>query len=91
VSVEDLNNFIVTLKKSGMSANTVLHNVIIIAQSCKRNRRSGITRQVQLPERISSLPSEYNQEELAKFLAVSDDSEVASSPHSCSRASVNKR
>lgn len=54
VSVEDLNDFIVTLKKGGMSPNTVLHNVIIIAQFCKRNGRSGITRQVHLPERISS-------------------------------------
>lgn len=77
VSVENLNDFIVTLKKSGMSPNTVLHNVIIIAQFCKRNGRSGITRQVQLPERISSLPREYTQEELAKFLATCDDTEVA--------------
>jgi hypothetical protein len=59
------------------SANTVLHNVIIIAQFCKRNGRSGITRQVHLPERISSLPREYTQEELSKFLATCNDSEVA--------------
>ena len=77
VSVEDLNDFIVKLKKGGMSPNTVLHNVIIIAQFCKRNGRSGITRQVQLPERISSLPREYTQEELTKFLAACVDSEVA--------------
>ena len=77
VSVEDLNDFIVTLKKGGMSPNTVLHNVIIIPQFCKRNGRSGITRQVHLPERISSLPREYTQEELAKFLAICDDTEVA--------------
>jgi len=72
VSVEDLNDFIVTLKKGGMSPN-----VIIIAQFRKRNGRSGITRQVHLPERISSLPREYTQEELAKFLATCDDTEVA--------------
>lgn len=77
MSVEDLNDFIVTLKKGGMSPNTVLHNVIIIAQFCKRNGRSGITRQMHLPERISSLPREYTQEELAKFLGACDDSEVA--------------
>ena len=77
VSVENLNDFIVTLKKGGMSPNTVLHNVIIIARFCKRNGRSGITRQVQLPERISSRPREYTQEELAKFLATCDDTEVA--------------
>jgi site-specific recombinase XerD len=77
VSVENLNDFIVTLKKGGMSPNTVLHNVIIVARFCKRNGRSGITRQVQLPERISSRPREYTQEELAKFLATCDDTEVA--------------
>ena len=77
MSVEDLNDFIVKLKKGGMSPNTVLHNVIIIAQFCKRTGRSGITRQVQLPERISSLPREYTQEELTKFLAACVDSEVA--------------
>src|ERR1700693_1782819 len=77
VSVENLNDFIVTLKKGGMSPNTVLHNVIIIAQFCKRNDRSGITRQVQWPERISSLPREYTQEELAKFLAACNESELA--------------
>ena len=77
MSVEDLNDFIVTLKKGGMSPNTVVHNVIIIAQFCKRNGRSGITRQVHLPERISSLPREYTQEELAKFLGACNDAEVA--------------
>jgi integrase/recombinase XerD len=77
VSVEDLNDFIVTLKKSGMSPNTVLHNVIIIAQFCKRNGRSGITRQVHLPGRISSLPREYTQEELTEFLGACNHAEVA--------------
>jgi integrase len=66
VSVEDLNDFIVTLKK-GMSPNTVLHNVIIIAQFCKRNGRPGLTRLLHLPERISPLPLEYTEEELALF------------------------
>src|SRR6476619_93941 len=42
VSFEDLNDFIVHLKKLGLDANTVLHNVIIIAQFFKRNGRSGI-------------------------------------------------
>jgi integrase len=60
-----------------MSPNTVLHNVIIVAQFCKRNGRSGITRQVHLPERVSSLPREYTQEELTKFLSACNDAEVA--------------
>ena len=33
ITVEQLNDFVVKLKKGGMSVNTVLHNVIIIAQS----------------------------------------------------------
>ena len=53
ISVEDLNDFVVKLKKSGMSPNTVLHNVIIIAQFFRRNGRPGITRLLQLPERTN--------------------------------------
>src|ERR1700676_1692310 len=77
ISVEDLNDFVVKLKKSGMSPNTVLHNVIIIAQFFRRNGRPGITRLLQLPERISPLPREYTQEELAKFLTACDEWERA--------------
>ena len=43
ISVDELNGFVVHLKKSGMEANTVLQNVVIIAQFFKRNRRGGIT------------------------------------------------
>jgi integrase len=75
VSVEDLNDFIVTLKKGGMSPNTVLHNVIIIAQFCKRNGRPGLTRLLHLPERISPLPLEYTEEELALFFEATNDRE----------------
>lgn len=72
VSVEDLNDFVVALKKSGMEANTVLHNVIIVAQFFKRNGRSGIIRQLQLPEPTTSLPKEYREVDLSKFIAASD-------------------
>jgi hypothetical protein len=41
ISTEELNDYVVALMKSGMSANTVLHNVVIIAQFCKRNGRPG--------------------------------------------------
>jgi Phage integrase, N-terminal SAM-like domain len=37
ISIEELNEFVIKLRKSGLSANTVLHNVIIIAQFCRRN------------------------------------------------------
>jgi hypothetical protein len=33
--------------------NTILHNVVIVAQFLKRHGRSGITRELSLPERIT--------------------------------------
>lgn len=73
VSFEDLNDFIVHLKKLGLDANTVLHNVVIIAQFFKRNGRSGIMRQLQLPERSIPLPREYRDDDLEKFFAVCNE------------------
>jgi integrase len=75
ISTEELNDYVVELVKSGMSANTVLHNVVIIAQFCKRNGRPGLTRLLHLPERISPLPLEYTEEELASFFEVTTDRE----------------
>jgi integrase len=78
VSVEELNSYIIHLKKDcGMTSNTVLHNVIIIAQFFKRHGRGGITRELQLPERITTLPREYRDEDLQCFFAACDDSERA--------------
>jgi integrase len=75
VSTEELNDYVVALMKSGMSANTVLHNVVIIAQFCKRNGRPGLTRLLHLPERILPLPLEYTEEELSAFFQVATDRE----------------
>ena len=75
ISTEELNDYVVALMKSGMSANTVLHNVVIIAQFCKRNGRPGLTRLLHLPERILPLPLEYTEEQLATFFAVTTDRE----------------
>ena len=73
VSTDELNDFVVHLKKSGMEANTVLHNVVIIAQFFKRSGRGGIMRQLHLPERTTSLPVAYTDEELEKFFLACDD------------------
>lgn len=73
ITIDELNDFVVHLKKSGMEANTVLHNVIIIAQFFKRSGRGGITRQLHLPERTTALPVAYTEEELARFLGACDD------------------
>jgi len=77
ITVEQLNDFVVKLKRGGMSANTVLHNVIIIAQFSKRNGRPGITKQLQLPEQILPLPKVYTEQELAKFFVACDPAELA--------------
>ena len=78
VFVEDLNSYIIHLKKDcGMTSNTVLHNVIIIAQFFKRHGRGGITRELQLPERITTLPREYREQDLLSFFTACDDAERA--------------
>ena len=68
ITTDELNDFVVHLKKkSGMESNTVLHNVVITAQSFKRSGRGGIMRQLHLPDRSTTLPVAYTDEELAKF------------------------
>jgi integrase/recombinase XerD len=78
IPIADLNDYVMHLKREvGMSANTVLHNTIIIAQFLKRHGRGGITRLLDLPERITALPREYRQEDLDKFLKACDNFERA--------------
>ena len=76
ISGEDLTRFVVALKRDHkLGANTVLHNAVIVAQFLKRHGRNGITRELQLPERITSLPKEYREEDLGRFFAACFDSE----------------
>lgn len=78
ISSDDLTRFVVTLKKDhGLGSNTILHNAVIIAQFLKRHGRSGITRQLPLPERITPLVKVYRHEELARFFAACSDTERA--------------
>jgi hypothetical protein len=77
ISTEEINAQLIELLKDGMHANTVLHNAVIIAQFFKRNGRGGILRELQLPERITSLPREYLEEDLSKFFSVCTDAERA--------------
>jgi site-specific recombinase XerD len=77
LTVEELNDFVVKLKKSGMAANTVLHNVIVIAQFAKRNGRPGLTRQLQLPEKVVPLPKIYSEQQMKTFLGACDTWEQA--------------
>src|SRR6202034_2618875 len=77
ISNEELNDFIIKLRKSGLSANTVLHNVIIIAQFCRRNGRPNLTRELQLPAAIHFLPKVYSEEQQSRLLVACDSWERA--------------
>ena len=70
ISGDDLTRFVVTLKKDhGLGSNTILHNAVIVAQFLKRHGRSGITKELPLPERITPLVKIYRQDELTRFFA----------------------
>jgi integrase len=58
-----------------MAANTVIHNVIIIVQFFKRQGRPNITRELHLPGRITTLPCEYSEHDLARFFAACNERE----------------
>ena len=78
ISGDDLTRFVVSLKKDhSLGSNTILHNAVIIAQFLKRHGRSGITRQLALPERITPLVKVYHHEDLARFFAACSDRERA--------------
>jgi hypothetical protein len=56
ISGDGLTRFVVSLKKDhALGAHTILNNSAIIARFFKRHGRSGITRELQLPERITPL------------------------------------
>lgn len=77
ISIEEVNALLIDLMKHGMKANTVLHNAVIIAQFFKRHGRGGFLRELQLPERSTSLPREYTDADLTKFFGVCSDTECA--------------
>ena len=74
----DIDEFIITLmRKHHMSANTVIHNTVIIARFLRRQGRPNMTTQVQLPGAIRTLPREYTEEDLTRFFDACDSFERA--------------
>jgi site-specific recombinase XerD len=64
----NFNQYMVHLKKKRKhDNNTVIHNMIIVVQFLKKNGRSGLTRQIDLPEKIAPLPQEYSDTDLNGF------------------------
>jgi hypothetical protein len=50
ITADDLNRFMVHLKRDyRLDNNSVIHNMIIVAQFLKKQRRAGLTRNVDLP------------------------------------------
>lgn len=68
ISRDDLTDFMVVLKnKHKLDNNTVIHQMVIVAQFLKRYGEPGATKNIGLPERVISLPREYSDEELKNF------------------------
>jgi len=78
IEPDDLNQFMVHLKKAHrLDNNSVIHNVIIVAQFLKKQGRAGLTRSIDLPEAIRTLPEEYTDQELEGFFAACTKEERA--------------
>jgi integrase len=75
ITPDDLNHFMVHLKKQHRLDNSVIHNLIIVAQFLKKQGHGGLTRNIDLPEAIRSLPVEYSDEDLKNFFEASTPEE----------------
>jgi site-specific recombinase XerD len=76
ITPDDLNRFMVYLKKKHrLDNNSVIHNLIIVAQFLKKQGQAGLTRRIDLPEAIRSLPEEYSDDDLKGFFDVSTPEE----------------
>jgi integrase len=78
VTREDLTDFMVALKnRHKLENNTVIHQMIIVAQFLKRHGKGGVTRNLGLPEQATVLPREYGDADLAKFFGACTPAERA--------------
>lgn len=68
ISRDDLTDFMVVLKnKHKLDNNTVIHQMVIVAQFLKRYGKAGATKDIGLPERMITLPKEYSDGDLKNF------------------------
>jgi site-specific recombinase XerD len=68
ITRDDLTDFMVKLKnKHKLENNTVIHQMIIVAQFLKRHGKGGVTKNLGLPERMVNLPREYGDADLKSF------------------------
>jgi integrase len=70
IASDDLNDFMLHLKKKHkLDNNSLIHNMVIVAQFMKKQGRGGMMRGMELPEPVRSLPREYTDDELTGFFA----------------------
>lgn len=68
LTAEDLNEFMVHLKKDHrLDNNTIIHNMVIVAQFLKKCGRAGATKDIDLPDKIVGLAEEYADQDLTAF------------------------
>ncbi len=68
ITSDQLTDFMVKLKnKHKLDNNTVIHQMIIVAQFLKRHGQTSVTRNLGLPERVITLPREYGDTDLTRF------------------------
>jgi integrase len=78
VTRDDLTDFMVALKnKYKLDNNTVIHQMIIVAQFLKRYGKGGATKNLGLPERVISIPREYGDADLDRFFSACSPAEGA--------------
>jgi site-specific recombinase XerD len=78
VTRDDLTDFMVVLKnKHKLDNNTVIHQMIIVAQFLKRYGKGGATKNLGLPERVISIPREYGDADLNSFFSACSPAERA--------------
>ena len=78
VSRDDLTDFMVALKnKHKLDNNTIIHQMIIVAQFLKRYGKGGVTKNLGLPERVISIPREYGDAGLNAFFGACSPEERA--------------
>jgi len=65
ITPDDLNEFMVHLKnEKRLGNNSVIHNMVIVAQFMRKQGRPDLTRQIDLPQKVAALPEEYSDAEL---------------------------
>lgn len=73
ITPDNLNEFMVYLKnEKGLGNNSVIHNMVIVAQFMRKQGRPGLTRQIDLPQKVTALPQEYSDAQLRGFFGTCD-------------------